>query len=48
MEYLTGAAQERLGNFVPQTLKNLDEDAASLAEEIISKYNVKLSWYAEV
>ena len=39
MKYLTNAARERLQILCPQTLKNLDEDAASLAEEIISKYN---------
>jgi len=37
--YLTDNALDKLIALCPQTLKNLDEDAASLAEEIISKYN---------
>ena len=37
--YLTANALDKLTALCPQTLKNLDEDAASLAEEIISKYN---------
>ncbi len=37
--YLTANALDKLTVLCPQTLKNLDEDAASLAEEIISKYN---------
>ena len=37
--YLTTNALDKLVALCPQTLKNLDEDAASLAEEIISKYN---------
>jgi len=37
--YLTANALDKLVALCPQTLKNLDEDAASLAEEIISKYN---------
>ena len=39
MSYLSGEAMDKLLALCPQTLKNLDEDAASLAEEIISKYN---------
>ncbi|RLI16928.1 hypothetical protein DRO49_04375 [Candidatus Bathyarchaeota archaeon] len=37
--YLTANALDKLTVLCPQTLKNLEEDAASLAEEIISKYN---------
>jgi len=37
--YLTANALDKLTVLCPQTLKNLDEDAAFLAEEIISKYN---------
>ncbi|RLG93521.1 hypothetical protein DRO37_08110 [Candidatus Bathyarchaeota archaeon] len=37
--YLSSHALDKLAALCPQTLKNLDEDAASLAEEIISKYN---------
>ena len=39
MSYLSDEAMDKLLALCPQTLKNLDEDAASLAEEIISKYN---------
>ena len=39
MSYLSDEAMDKLIALCPQTLKNLDEDAASLAEEIISKYN---------
>ena len=39
MSYLTTDALDKMYKFCPQTLKNLDKDAASLAEEIISKYN---------
>jgi len=39
MSYLSDEAMDKLFALCPQTLKNLDEDAASLAEEIISKYN---------
>ena len=37
--YLTANALDKLTALCPQTLKNLDEDAPVLAEEIISKYN---------
>jgi len=39
MLYLSDEAMDKLLALCPQTLKNLDEDAASLTEEIISKYN---------
>ena len=39
MGYLSAEAMDKLIALCPQTLKNIDEDAASLAEEIISKYN---------
>ncbi|RLI48547.1 MAG: hypothetical protein DRP09_21360 [Candidatus Thorarchaeota archaeon] len=39
MSYLSDGAMDKLYALCPKTLKNLDEDAASLADEIISKYN---------
>jgi len=39
MGYLSDEATDKLIALCPQTLKNLDEDAPALAEEIISKYN---------
>ena len=39
MSYLSDEAMDKLLALCPQTLKNLDKDSASLAEEIISKYN---------
>ncbi len=37
--YLTDTARARLQILCPQTLKNLDADSPSLAEQIISQYN---------
>jgi len=39
MSYLTAEALDRMYRLCPNTLRNLDEDAKALAEEIISKYN---------
>ncbi len=45
--YLTANALDKLIALCPETLKNLDEDAAALSEEIISKYNKEEAKSAE-
>jgi len=39
MSYLTMEALDKMRALCPKTLKNIDNDAQLLAEEIISKYN---------
>ena len=47
MSYLTAEALNKISALCPQTLKNIDADAQSLAEEIISKYNSQTEHSAE-
>jgi len=47
MSYLTAEALDKMLALCPETLKNIDADAQSLAEEIISKYNSQTERSAE-
>jgi len=47
MSYLSSEALDKMFALCPQTLKNIDADAQSLAEEIISKYNSQTERSAE-
>ena len=47
MSYLTAEALNRMFALCPQTLKNIDMDAQSLAEEIIATYNSQTERSAE-
>ena len=47
MKYLSEEALDRMHRLCPGTLRNLDMDAQSLAEEIISKYNSQTERSAE-
>jgi len=47
MSYLTAEALDRMFKLCPNTLKNIDQDAQALAEEVISKYNSQTEHSAE-
>jgi len=47
MNYLSSEALNKMHAFCPKTLKNIDNDAQALAEEIISKYNSQPEHSAE-
>jgi len=47
MSYLTAEALDRMFKLCPNTLKNIDHDAQTLADEIISKYNSQSEHSAE-
>jgi len=47
MNYLSSAALDKMHALCPKTLKNIDNDAQALAEEIISKYNSQPEHSAE-
>ena len=47
MNYLSSEALDKMHALCPKTLKNIDNDAQALAEEIISKYNSQPEHSAE-
>ena len=47
MSYLTAEALDRMFKLCPNTLKNIDQDAQALAEEVITKYNSQPEHSAE-
>jgi len=47
MNYLSSEALDKMYALCPKTLKNIDNDAQALAEEIISKYNSQPEHSAE-